>query len=161
MSQTVLNAENSNFSVEPNAKRLETKIESINIGLASPIRIRKWAERVLPNGEKVGQVLYSKTINYKTLKPEKNGLFCEKIFGPVKDFECSCGIKNTTFKAGNNFCLNCGVEFTASRVRRYRLGYIKLSSPVSHIWYLRGRPRFLNILFDNVMAIYKKKKKCT
>ena len=125
-------------------KQNEIKVESINIGLASPIRIRKWAERVLPNGKKVGQVTSSQTVNYKTLKPETGGLFCEKIFGPVKDFECSCGIKKT--KSQYKFCPNCDVEFTASRVRRYRLGYIKLASPVTHIWYLKGRPSFISLL---------------
>ncbi len=125
-------------------KQNEIKVESINIGLASPIRIRKWAERILPNGKKVGQVTNSQTVNYKTLKPETGGLFCEKIFGPVKDFECSCGIKKT--KSQYKFCPNCDVEFTASRVRRYRLGYIKLASPVTHIWYLKGRPSFISLL---------------
>jgi DNA-directed RNA polymerase beta' subunit len=125
-------------------KQNEIKVESINIGLASPIRIRKWAERVLPNGKKVGQVTNSQTVNYKTLKPETGGLFCERIFGPVKDFECSCGTKKT--KAQHGFCPNCDVEFTASRVRRYRLGYIKLASPVTHIWYLKGRPSFISLL---------------
>ena len=135
----------------------KTKIESINIGLASPIRIRKWAERILPNGKKIGQVLNSKTVNYKTLKPEIGGLFCEKIFGPIKDFECLCGFKKSKFKTQTKFCPICDVEFTASRIRRYRLGYIKLASPVTHIWYLRGRPRFLNILFDMSVALNKGK----
>lgn len=127
-------------------KQNEVKVESINIGLAAPNRIRKWAERILPNGKKVGQVTNSQTVNYKTLKPEIGGLFCERVFGPVKDFECSCGTKK--MKSQQQFCPNCDVEFTASRVRRYRLGYIKLASPVTHIWYLKGRPSFLSLLLD-------------
>ena len=127
-------------------KQNQIKVESINIGLASPIRIRKGAERMLPNGKKIGQVTNSQTVNYKTLKPETGGLFCERIFGPVKDFECSCGIKKT--KSQYKFCPNCDVEFTAARVRRYRLGYIKLASPVTHIWYLKGRPSFISLLLD-------------
>lgn len=127
-------------------KQNPLKVESINIGLASPIRIRKWAERKLPNGKIVGEVITSNTVNYKTLKPEVGGLFCERIFGPINDFECSCGTKKT--KSKHPFCPICDVEFTASRVRRYRLGYIKLSSPVSHIWYLKGRPSFLSILLN-------------
>src|SRR5213080_277074 len=122
------------------------KIESINIGLASPSRIKKWAERILPNGKKIGEVTSSQTVNYKTLKPEKDGLFCERIFGPVKDFECACGTKKT--KPHQQFCSNCDVEFTASRIRRYRLGYIELQSPVTHIWYLKGRPSYLSLLLD-------------
>jgi DNA-directed RNA polymerase beta' subunit len=136
-----------------------TQIDSINIGLASPIRIRKWAERILPNGKKVGEVVNSKTVNYKTLKPEIGGLFCEKIFGPIEDFECLCAPTKRKSKTQNKFCPDCDVEFTVARVRRYRLGYIKLASPVSHIWYLRGRPRFLNILFDRAIALKTGKKK--
>ncbi len=124
----------------------KTKIESISIGLASPIRIRKWAERILPNGKKIGEITTSKTVDYKTFKPEPGGLFCEKIFGPINDFECSCGTKK--LKSQNQFCPNCDVEFTASRVRRYRLGYIKLVSPVVHIWYLKGRPSFISLLLN-------------
>ncbi len=138
-------------------KPLKNKFESLKIALASPIRIRHWAERTLPNGKKIGRVLNYKTVNYKTLKPESDGLFCEKIFGPINDFECLCGTKKILFKGKSIFCPNCDVEFTASRIRRYRLGYIKLASPVPHIWYLRGRPRFLNILFDLIMAPNKGK----
>src|SRR6476646_3856006 len=134
-------------------KQNEIKVESINIGLAGPNRIRKWAERILPNGKKVGQLTNSQTVNYKTLKPEIGGLFCERIFGPIKDFECSCGTKK--MNSQHKFCANCDVELTASRVRRYRLGYIKLASPVTHIWYLKGRPSFLSLLLN----ITRKKKK--
>ena len=121
-----------------------SKVDSIRVGLATPELIKKWAERVLPNGKIVGQVTSSQTVNYKTLRPEKNGLFCERIFGPVKDFECSCGRKKN--KTQQQFCSDCDVEFTSARVRRYRLGYIELVSPVTHVWYLKGRPSYIAIL---------------
>jgi len=121
-----------------------TKIDSIRVGLAPPELIKRWAERTLPNGKIVGQVINSQTVNYKTLKPEKDGLFCERIFGPVKDFECSCGRKKN--KTQQQFCPDCNVEFTSARVRRYRLGYIQLVSPVTHVWYLKGRPSYISIL---------------
>jgi DNA-directed RNA polymerase beta' subunit len=122
------------------------QVESIRIGLASPERIRKWAERTLPNGKILGQVTSSQTVNYKTLKPEKGGLFCERIFGPIKDFECSCGRKKNQIH--QQYCSECFVEFTSSRVRRYRLGYIQLVSPVTHVWYLKGTPSYISILLD-------------
>lgn len=123
-----------------------SKIESIRIGLASPEKIRQWAERTLPNGKIVGQVVSSQTVNYKTFKPEKGGLFCERIFGPITDYECSCGKKKN--KIDQKFCLDCDVEFTSSRVRRHRLGYIQLASPVTHVWYLRGTPSYIGVLLD-------------
>lgn len=126
------------------AKIIEVK--SIRIGLASPNRIKKWAERTLPNGKVVGQISNSQTVNYKTLKPEKGGLFCERIFGPVNDFECACGRKKN--KPKQKFCPECDVEFTSSRVRRHQLGYIELVSPVTHVWYLKGRPSYISILLD-------------
>jgi DNA-directed RNA polymerase subunit beta' len=122
------------------------QVESIRIGLASPDHIKQWAERILPNGKTVGQITSSQTVNYKTLKPEKGGLFCERIFGPVNDFECACGRKKT--KPKQKFCPECDVEFTSSRVRRHRLGYIQLVSPVTHVWYLKGRPSYISILLD-------------
>jgi DNA-directed RNA polymerase subunit beta' len=126
-----------------NASKI-TKVDSIRVGLAPPELIKKWAERTLSNGKIVGQVTSSQTVNYKTLKPEKDGLFCERIFGPVKDFECSCGRKKN--KTQQQFCPDCNVEFTSARVRRYRLGYIQLVSPVTHVWYLKGRPSYISIL---------------
>jgi DNA-directed RNA polymerase subunit beta' len=123
-----------------------TKVDSIRVRLAPPERIKKWAERTLPNGKVVGQVTSSQTVNYKTLKPEKGGLFCERIFGPVKDFECSCGRKKN--KTQQQFCPDCDVEFTSARVRRYRLGYIQLVSPVTHVWYLKGTPSYISILLE-------------
>jgi DNA-directed RNA polymerase subunit beta' len=122
------------------------QVESIRIGLASPDHIKQWAERTLPNGKTVGQITSSQTVNYKTLKPEKGGLFCERIFGPVNDFECACGRKKT--KPKQKFCSECDVEFTSSRIRRHRLGYIQLVSPVTHVWYLKGRPSYISILLD-------------
>jgi DNA-directed RNA polymerase subunit beta' len=115
-------------------------IESLRLSIASPERIRRWAERTLPSGKIVGQVLNSQTLNYKTLKPELGGLFCETIFGPISDFRCACGkgpMKDF------RYCPDCGVEFTASRVRRYRLGYISLASPVAHGWYFKGSPSYI------------------
>ncbi len=123
-----------------------TKVDSIRVGLAPPERIKKWAERTLPNGKVIGQVTSSQTVNYKTLKPEKGGLFCERIFGPIKDFECSCGRRKN--KTQQQFCPDCDVEFISSRVRRYRLGYIQLVSPVTHVWYLKGTPSYISILLE-------------
>jgi len=123
-----------------------SKIESIRVGLAFPERIKKWAKRTLPNGKIVGQVVSSQTVNYKTFKPETGGLFCERIFGPLKDFECACGRKKN--KKHQRFCPDCDVEFTVARIRRYRLGYIQLVSPVAHVWYLKGRPSYISILLN-------------
>jgi len=122
----------------------KTKIESIQIGLASPDEIKKWAERILPNGKRIGQVISSQTLNYKTLRPETGGLFCERIFGPIVDFECICGNKKTNID--EKFCLECGVELTSSKIRRHRLGYIELTLPVTHIWFLKGRPNYISLL---------------
>jgi DNA-directed RNA polymerase subunit beta' len=119
-------------------------VDSIQIGLASPDQIRRWAERDLPNGKKIGQVANPKTVDYKTLKPVRDGLFCERIFGPVKDYFCSCGKRQGSSKA--RFCPECEVEWTKSRTRRYRLGYIDLASPVTHVWYIKGRPNYVATL---------------
>ncbi len=114
----------------------------IKINLASPTRIRGWAERILSNGLIVGEVLKSETINYRTFKPEIDGLFCEKIFGPIKSWECSCGKYKRTRDQGR-VCELCGVELTESKVRRYRMGYVKLLTPIAHIWYLKSRPSYI------------------
>ena len=121
-------------------------VDSIQIGLASPDQIRQWAERQLPNGKKIGQVANPKTVDYKTLKPVRDGLFCERIFGPVKDYFCSCGKRQGSSKA--KFCPECEVEWTKSRARRYRLGYIDLASPVTHVWYIKGRPNYVATLLN-------------
>ncbi|RYY00726.1 MAG: hypothetical protein EOO35_00075, partial [Cyanobacteriota bacterium] len=128
--------------MKPSANPKRTLIESLQVGLAWDSQIKEWAERKLPNGEVVGRVKNAQTVNYKTLKPVKDGLFCEKIFGPTKDFECACGFKQTR----GGFCPQCNVEFTRSEVRRYRLGYFQLPSAVTHVWYLRGRPSYISYL---------------
>jgi|GEM_PF-2160388 len=195
-----------------------TEVKLVTISIASPLRILQWAEKTLPNGKIYGEVLNANTLHHKTFKPQKGGLFCERIFGPLKDFECSCGkidksakyslkenkYKNTPQKNGQNikqetvidniegqkdlalknepssatlntlrsggilgdlssgstldkskttrklrkFCPDCDVEYTWSVIRRYQLGYIKLISPVTHIWFLKGTPSYLSILLD-------------
>ena len=112
--------------------------DSIKIGLASPEKIRQWSR---------GEVKKPETINYRTLKPEKEGLFCEKIFGPVKDWECHCGkYKRVRYKGV--VCDRCGVEVTKSKVRRERMGHIELAAPVSHIWYFKGIPSRMGLILD-------------
>jgi len=113
-------------------------LKAIKIGLASPEKIREWS---------YGEVKKPETINYRTLKPERDGLFCEKIFGPQKDWECHCGkYKKVRYKGV--ICDRCGVEVTRSKVRRERMGHIELAAPVSHIWYFRGIPSRMGLLFD-------------
>jgi len=112
--------------------------ESIKIGLASPDQIREWS---------YGEVKKPETINYRTLKPERDGLFCERIFGPTKDWECYCGkYKRLRFKG--KICERCGVEVTRSKVRRERMGHIELAAPVSHIWYFKGIPSRMGLILD-------------
>ena len=112
--------------------------EAIKIGLASPDTILSWSH---------GEVLKPETINYRTLKPEKDGLFCEKIFGPTKDWECHCGkYKKIRFKG--KICERCGVEVTKAKVRRERMGHIELATPVSHIWYFKGVPSSMGLIID-------------
>lgn len=119
----------------------------IKISLASPKRIVQWAQRILPNGQVIGEVMKPETINYRTLKPEMDGLFCERIFGPVKDWECHCG-KYKKIRYKGIICERCGVEIIESKVRRHRMGYIKLAAPVTHIWYLKGIPSYISVLLD-------------
>lgn len=127
--------------------KLEQRFDYVKIGLASPDRMRQWGERTLPNGMVVGEVTKPETINYRTLKPEMDGLFCERIFGPAKDWECHCG-KYKRVRHRGIVCERCGVEVTESRVRRHRMGYIKLAAPVTHVWYLKGIPSYMAILLD-------------
>ncbi len=127
--------------------KVEQRFDYVKIGLASPERIRQWGERTLPNGQVVGEVTKPETINYRTLKPEMDGLFCERIFGPAKDWECHCG-KYKRVRHRGIVCERCGVEVTESRVRRHRMGYIKLAAPVAHVWYLKGIPSYIAILLD-------------
>ena len=115
-----------------------SNFDAIQIGIASPEKIREWS---------YGEVTKPETINYRTQKPEKDGLFCEKIFGPTRDWECHCGrYKRIRYKGV--ICEKCGVEVTKSKVRRERMGHIELACPVTHIWYLRGVPSRIAILLD-------------
>ena len=127
--------------------KVEQRFDYVKIAIASPDRIRAWGERTLPNGQVVGEVTKPETINYRTLKPEMDGLFCERIFGPSKDWECHCG-KYKRVRHRGIVCERCGVEVTESRVRRHRMGYIKLAAPVAHVWYLKGIPSYMSILLD-------------
>src|ERR671937_20058 len=111
---------------------------AVRITLASPDQIRSWSR---------GEVTKPETINYRTLKPERDGLFCERIFGPTKDWECACGkYKRVRFKG--IICERCGVEVTRARVRRERMGSIELAAPVSHIWFFKGVPSRIGYLLD-------------
>ena len=112
--------------------------EGIRIGIASPEKIRSWS---------YGEVKKPETINYRTLRPERDGLFCEKIFGPTKDFECACG-KYKRLRYKNVVCDRCGVEVTRSKVRRERMGHIELATPVAHIWYTKGVPPKIGLVLD-------------
>src|ERR1700734_3858599 len=112
--------------------------DSIKIRLASPDMIRSWS---------YGEVKKPETINYRTFKPERDGLFCAKIFGPIKDYECLCG-KYKRLKHRGVVCEKCGVEVTLSRVRRERMGHIELASPVAHIWFLRSLPSRIGLMLD-------------
>jgi DNA-directed RNA polymerase subunit beta' len=127
--------------------KLEQRFDYVKIGLASPERIMEWGQRTLPNGTVVGEVTKPETINYRTLKPEMDGLFCERIFGPAKDWECHCG-KYKRVRHRGIVCERCGVEVTESRVRRHRMGCIKLAAPVTHVWYLKGIPSHIATLLD-------------
>ena len=112
--------------------------DAIKIGLASPEKILEWSK---------GEVTKPETINYRTLKPEKDGLFCEKIFGPSKDWECHCG-KYKKIRYKGVVCDRCGVEVTKASVRRERMGHIALAAPVSHIWYFKGIPSRMGLILD-------------
>ena len=115
-----------------------SNFDAIQIGIASPEKIREWS---------YGEVTKPETINYRTQKPERDGLFCEKIFGPTRDWECHCGrYKRIRYKGV--ICEKCGVEVTKSKVRRERMGHIELATPVSHIWYFRGVPSRISLLLD-------------
>ena len=117
--------------------------DELRIGLATADDIRAWSH---------GEVKKPETINYRTLKPEKDGLFCEKIFGPTRDWECYCGkYKRVRFKG--IICERCGVEVTRSKVRRERMGHIQLAAPVTHIWYFKGVPSRLGYLLDLAEAM--------
>ena len=139
-------------------------ITKIKIRLASPEQIKEWCSRLLPNKSSIGEIKSAQTVDYKTLDPKEDGLFCERIFGPVNDFQCFCDRKksdrkrnkrvkdNVRAKNGKVFCRICDVEIAFARVRRYNLGYIQLVSPVTHIWFLKGRISYISILLG-----YKRK----
>ena len=128
-------------------KNFAKNFNYIKIKLASPFRILQWSNRKLPNGQFVGEVQKSETINYRTFKPEMDGLFCERIFGPSKSLECACG-KYKRVRYEGLICERCGVELTESRVRRHRMGYINLIYPVTHVWYINSRPNFMSLLLE-------------
>nr|YP_010128857.1 RNA polymerase beta' subunit [Pedicularis dissecta]QPZ47910.1 RNA polymerase beta' subunit [Pedicularis dissecta] len=126
------------------------KHQQLRIGLVSPQQISTWATKILPNGEIVGEVTKPYTFHYKTNKPEKDGLFCERIFGPIKSGICACGNYRVIGdeKEDPKFCEQCGVEFVDSRIRRYQMGYIKLACPVTHVWYLKRLPSYIANILD-------------
>ena len=121
-------------------------LKAIQISIASPESIREWS---------FGEVKKPETINYRTFKPERDGLFCAKIFGPVKDYECNCG-KYKRMKHRGIVCEKCGVEVIASTVRRERMGHIQLAAPVAHIWFLKTLPSKIGTLLDMTMADLEK-----
>lgn len=126
-------------------KIIKEEFDFIKISLASPETIKQWAERLLPDGKLIGEVKKTDTLNYKTFKPEMRGLFCERIFGPVRTGHCNCGLYKHARKL-DFICGVCGVEITDDRVRRHRMGYIKLLCSVTHVWYLKGRPSYLSLI---------------
>nr|YP_010595673.1 RNA polymerase beta subunit [Semecarpus reticulatus]WAJ58595.1 RNA polymerase beta subunit [Semecarpus reticulatus] len=126
------------------------KHQQLRIGSVSPQQISAWTNKILPNGEIVGEVTKPYTFHYKTNKPEKDGLFCERIFGPIKSGICACGNYRVIGdeKEDPQFCEQCGVQFVDSRIRRYQMGYIKLGCPVTHVWYLKRLPSYIANLLD-------------
>src|ERR1700710_916430 len=121
-----------------NQQRQSLDFDSIKIALASPEKIRSWS---------FGEVKKPETINYRTFKPERDGLFCAKIFGPIKDYECLCG-KYKRLKHRGVICEKCGVEVTQTKVRRDRMGHIDLAAPCAHIWFLKSLPSRLGLVLD-------------
>jgi DNA-directed RNA polymerase subunit beta' len=136
-------------------KRFSQDFDCIKINIASPDRIKGWAQQILPNGEIIGQVKNPETLNYKTLKPVMNGLFCERIFGPIKSWQCHCGKYKLVHHQGLR-CEKCGVEITETRVRRHRMGYLKLMTPVTHVWYLKGVPSYLSLVLQKSLKEIEK-----
>src|SRR5919109_2974330 len=132
------NGETNVFRFHQEKTQLAPNFEAIRISLASPEKIRQWSH---------GEVTKPETINYRTFKPERDGLFCARIFGPVADWECLCG-KYKRMKHRGVICDKCGVEVTLSRVRRERLGHIELASPCSHVWFFKGLPSRIGYLLD-------------
>src|SRR5436309_2932433 len=120
--------------------------DQIKIGIASPERIRSWS---------FGEIKKPETINYRTFKPERDGLFCARIFGPIKDYECLCG-KYKRMKYRGIICEKCGVEVTLSKVRRDRMGHVELASPVAHIWFLKSLPSRIGLLLDMTLKVLER-----
>ena len=134
----IINRREYQFMPETNETYQPMTFDAIRIGLASPEKILEWSH---------GEVKKPETINYRTLKPEKDGLYCERIFGPSKDWECHCG-KYKKIRYKGVICDRCGVEVTKSSVRRERIGHIALAAPVSHIWYFKGIPSRMGLILD-------------
>lgn len=135
--------------------------DSISIKIAAPDQIRGWAKASLSkpsssiNPTSFGEVKKPETINYRTFKPERDGLFCEAIFGPVKNWECQCG-KYKRIKHKDQICDRCGVEVTESKVRRERMGYIELAAPVSHVWFFKGLPSRIGLFLDLSLRVLER-----
>jgi DNA-directed RNA polymerase subunit beta' len=133
-----------------NLKKLENlhaSFDYLKLTLASPQKLKTWAQRKLPNGYKIGEISFPETINFRSNKPELGGLFCEMTFGPTKDWRCHCGGYNGfAIATMNKICEGCNVEVTEARVRRYRMGFIQLTCPVVHYWYLKSLPNYLLLL---------------
>lgn len=127
--------------------KIQKEFDYIKVKLASPSQVKKWGRRKLPNGQNVGHIEKTDTINYRSYKPEMGGLFCERIFGPNKSFECPCG-KYKQIRFEGFVCERCGVELTHSNVRRHRMGHVKLAYPVSHVWYINSRPNYMALLLE-------------
>jgi DNA-directed RNA polymerase subunit beta' len=127
-------------------ENLQSSFDYFQLNIASPKKIKDWANKLLPNKRVFGKIEKIDTINFEDYSPEDYGLFCEKIFGPVNDYKCSCGKYNGFYS--KKICEICFVELTESRVRRYRMGYIELSAPIVHLWYLKGNPSYLSIVLN-------------
>lgn len=141
-SKEITNLKNILFKLE----NLQSSFDYYQLTIASPKKIKKWANRVLPNGKILGEIKNIDTIDFNTYIPKDYGLFCEKTFGPLKDYECRCG-KYNGFSL-NKICEECFIELAESRIRRYRMGYIELSIPIMHLWYLKGNPNYLSIILN-------------
>ena len=127
-------------------ENLQSSFDYFQLNIASPKKIKDWANKLLPNNKVLGKIRKIDTINFEDYSPEDYGLFCEKIFGPINDYKCSCGKYNGFYS--KKICEICFVELTESRVRRYRMGYIELSVPIVHLWYLKGNPSYLSIILN-------------
>jgi DNA-directed RNA polymerase subunit beta' len=134
-------------------ENLHASFDYLRVTIASPERIRSWAERVLPSGQKLGEVLRPETINFRSHQPEVYGLFCEIIFGPIKNWKCKCGKYNGFIL--DKICDECNVEIIEARVRRYRMGYINLTCPIVHLWYSKAVPNYLGVLLKSIEPTLK------